>query len=124
MSTASSMRASTDAPVNDLVSKRWSPYAFSEKRVSAADLRSLFEAARWAPSSNNEQPWRFVMATKDSPEAYARLFNCLKESNRRPDLFGAPFASLNALYVMVALGRARKLKQREGKAMVFKIGRS
>jgi hypothetical protein len=45
----------------------------------------------------------------------------LKQSNRRPDLFGPPFASLNALYVMVALGRARKLKRREGKAMVFKI---
>ncbi len=47
----------------------------------------------------------------------------LKHSNRRPDLFGRPFASLNALYVMVALGRARKLKRREGKAMVFKITR-
>jgi hypothetical protein len=47
----------------------------------------------------------------------------LKHSNRRPDLFGRPFASLNALYVMVALGRARKLKRREGKAMVFKIAR-
>ncbi len=47
----------------------------------------------------------------------------LKHSNRRPDLFGSPFASLNALYVMVALGRARKLKRREGKAMVFKITR-
>jgi hypothetical protein len=46
----------------------------------------------------------------------------LKHSNRRPDLFGAPFASLNALYVMVALGYARKLTRREGKAMVFKIG--
>ena len=48
----------------------------------------------------------------------------LKESNRRPDLFSAPFAALNALYVMVALGRARKLKRHEGKAMVFKIARS
>ncbi len=45
----------------------------------------------------------------------------LRRSSRRPDLFGGPFASLNALYVMVALGRARKLKRREGKAMVFKI---
>jgi hypothetical protein len=45
----------------------------------------------------------------------------LKGSSRRPDLFGAPFATLNALYVMVALGRARKLKRREGKAMVFRI---
>ena len=48
----------------------------------------------------------------------------LKRNSRRPDLFGGPFSSLQALYVMVALGRARKLKRREGKAMVFKIGRS
>jgi hypothetical protein len=47
----------------------------------------------------------------------------LKRSNRRPDLFGRPFASLNALYAMVALGCAQKLKRREGKAMVFKIGK-
>ncbi len=47
----------------------------------------------------------------------------LKRSSRRPDLFGGAFSSLNALYVLVALGRARKLKRREGKAMVFKIGR-
>ena len=45
----------------------------------------------------------------------------LRLSSRRPDLFGDSFASLNALYVMVALGRAKKLKRREGKAMVFKI---
>jgi hypothetical protein len=48
----------------------------------------------------------------------------LKQSSRRPDLFGKPFAALQALYVMVALGRARKLKRREGKAMVFKISRA
>ena len=48
----------------------------------------------------------------------------LKRSSRRPGLFRGPFSSLQALYVMVALGRARKLKRREGKAMVFKISRS
>ena len=47
----------------------------------------------------------------------------LKRSSRRPGFFGGPFSSLQALYVMVALGRARKLKRREGKAMVFKIRR-
>ncbi len=48
----------------------------------------------------------------------------LQRSSRRPSLFPGPFSSLQALYVMVALGRARKLKQREGKAMVFKIAGS
>jgi hypothetical protein len=45
----------------------------------------------------------------------------LRKNGRRPDLFGSPFAALNTLYVMVALGRARKLKRREGRAMLFKI---
>lgn len=66
----------------------------------------------------------------DTPEVIASAFGGkklttgrLKRSGRRPDLFGGPFASLNALYVMAALGRARKLKQRDGKAMVFRIKR-
>jgi nitroreductase len=53
-------------PVHDLIRSRWSPVAFSLKRVEAEKLRSLFEAARWAPSSFNEQPWRFIVATRDS----------------------------------------------------------
>jgi len=43
--------ASTDYPINPLLAERWSPYAFADRPVSVADLRSLFEAARWAPSS-------------------------------------------------------------------------
>ena len=43
----------------------------------------LFEAARWAPSSNNEQPWRFIVATKEHEANWARLFDCLVEGNRR-----------------------------------------
>jgi len=46
-------------------------------------LRILFEAARWAPSSNNEQPWRFVVATKEHEQDWVRLFECLVEGNRR-----------------------------------------
>jgi nitroreductase len=82
MSTMSSMQAATDAPVHDFIAKRWSPYAFSDKRVSAADLRSLFEAARWAPSSYNEQPWRYIVATADKPKEFERLLSCLVEGNQ------------------------------------------
>ena len=49
-------KASTDYPIHELLTQRWSPYAFDPRPVAAADLRSLFEAARWAPSSYNEQP--------------------------------------------------------------------
>lgn len=75
-------QASPDHPVHELIARRWSPYAFSERAVSREDLLSLFEAARWAPSSYNEQPWRFIVATKDAPEAFARLLSCLVEPNQ------------------------------------------
>ena len=51
--------------------------------VETDKLRSVFEAARWAPSSDNEQPWQFVVATKNSPSEYDRLFQCLKEGNKK-----------------------------------------
>ena len=75
-------RASTDYPVHELLAERWSPYAFQDRPVSDADLRSLFEAARWAPSSYNEQPWSYVVATKQSPEPFGQLLSCLVEANQ------------------------------------------
>ena len=50
--------------------------------MSEADLRSLFEAARWAPSSYNEQPWSYLVATREDPEEFARLLSCLVEANQ------------------------------------------
>lgn len=74
--------ARTDHPIQSLLSERWSPYAFSDRPVSGADLQSLFEAARWAASSYNEQPWRYIVATKDDPAAFERLLSCLVEGNQ------------------------------------------
>jgi nitroreductase len=51
--------------------------------VEPEQLQSLFEAARWAPSSNNEQPWHFIVGTKADPPAHDRLVACLKEGNRK-----------------------------------------
>lgn len=75
--------ATTQHPIHELLSRRWSPRAFDERPVERDKLASLFEAARWAPSSNNEQPWRFILARKEEPEIYARLFGCLKEGNQK-----------------------------------------
>lgn len=75
-------RASPDYPVHDLITARWSPYAFDDRPVSESDLRSLFEAARWAASSYNEQPWSYIVATKANPEEFARLLSCLVEGNQ------------------------------------------
>ncbi len=74
--------ASPDHPIHDLLAKRWSPYAFADRAVSADDLRSVFEAARWSASSYNEQPWRYVVATKADPAEFERLLSCLVEGNR------------------------------------------
>src|SRR5208282_3225216 len=73
--------ATTDFPVHDLIRNRWSPRAFSDKPVEPAVLASLFEAARWAPSSSNEQPWAYLVATKDNPEDFAKMLSVLVEFN-------------------------------------------
>ena len=75
-------KASPDYPIHEPLAARWSPYAFEDRRVPEADVRSLFEAARWAPSSFNEQPWRYLVATKDDPEQFQRLLSCLVEGNQ------------------------------------------
>lgn len=74
--------ASPDHPINELLAKRWSPYAFSDRPVADADLVSLFEAARWSASSYNEQPWAYFIATAENQEEFARLLSCLVPSNQ------------------------------------------
>jgi nitroreductase len=75
-------RPDTVPTVIDPIRNRWSPRAFLDKPVSRADLRTLLQAARWAASCFNEQPWRFILATKDNPEEYARLLSVLVEKNQ------------------------------------------
>jgi nitroreductase len=74
--------ATPDHPIHELIAKRWSPYAFSGRAVSDSDLRSLFEAARWAASSYNEQPWTYIVATSANPQEFERLLSCLVEGNQ------------------------------------------
>lgn len=73
--------ASASHPIHDLLRHRWSPRAFSAQPVEPAVLASLFEAARWAPSSNNEQPWAYLVATADRSEDFARTLSVLVEFN-------------------------------------------
>jgi nitroreductase len=73
-------------PVHELIAKRQSGRAFSPKPVDAANIGSLLEAARWASSCSNEQPWNFVVtkkaaAEKDKPSAHERLLGCLVDFN-------------------------------------------
>jgi nitroreductase len=77
-----SMEVFADHPVHELITKRWSPYSFDARSVTNADLCSLFEAARWAPSSYNEQPWNYIVAKKENAEEFQRLLSCLVEGNQ------------------------------------------
>lgn len=71
----------TNHPVSDLVLRRHSPRAFADRPIDDATLSSLFEAARWAPSSFNEQPWRFVYVHRSDPE-HAAAVEVLVEGNQ------------------------------------------
>jgi nitroreductase len=73
--------ANTGAPVHELIRNRWSPRAFADKPVAPEVLQSVFEAARWAPSSNNEQPWAYLVATNDDAENFAKMVSILVEFN-------------------------------------------
>jgi len=75
--------AQTNYPIEEILTRRWSPRAFSGRMVEPEKLRRLWEAARWAPSSFNEQPWHFIVATRENPEEYERLLNCLSERNQQ-----------------------------------------
>ncbi len=68
--------------IDQLIKKRKSIRAFSEKTIGDETLVKLFEAARWAPSSMNEQPWRFILAKKSDSADFEKMKNCLVEGNR------------------------------------------
>jgi nitroreductase len=66
----------------DVLSKRWSPRAFEPRAVEADKLSTLFEAARWAPSCYNDQPWSFLITRRDSDAAYEQLLATLMTANQ------------------------------------------
>jgi len=69
--------------IHDVIARRESAHAFSPRAVAPATLRSILEAARWAPSSYNVQPWAFVVATKDQPAEHEAVASTLMDLNRR-----------------------------------------
>lgn len=74
--------APIDPRAHELIRRRWSPRTFADRPVEAETLRLLLEAAQWAPSSYNEQPWVFLVATRQEPEEYERLLGCLVPFNQ------------------------------------------
>lgn len=76
-----SQRRQADHQIDQLFLDRWSPRAMSGEAISEADLMVLFEAARWAPSSYNNQPWRLLYARRDTPH-WALFFELLGDFNK------------------------------------------
>ena len=74
--------AETQVPIHELMRRRWSPRAFSELPVEPHKLLSVFEAARWAASASNEQPWAFLVATQGDPKNYENMLGVLVDFNR------------------------------------------
>lgn len=74
--------SATEHPIAEVLQRRWSPLAFADRPVEPEKLLSVLEAARWAASSYNEQPWSYIVATKDNPAEFDRLLTCLAAGNQ------------------------------------------
>ncbi len=74
-------KRTSEYPINPLILSRWSPRSMTGEELGDDDIMPLFEAARWAPSSFNNQPWRFIYAKRNT-EHWDRLFNLLVDANK------------------------------------------
>ena len=79
----SALQTTPPAGLHELIRDRWSPRAFVDRPVEPEKLRLLFEAASWAASCFNEQPWRFVVAERSNPGEFGRILNLLAEKNQQ-----------------------------------------
>ena len=76
-------KATTEVPINDVIAQRWSPRAFDPNYIIEDDsIKSLFEAARWAPSCYGDQPWQFILFNKKDATSWTRALNCLSIGNQ------------------------------------------
>lgn len=101
-------------PVEPLIYRRWSPRSMSGEALAEHEIDALFEAARWAPSCFNEQPWRFLFARRDTP-SWKTFFSLLVEGNQR-------WASNAALLAVVVSRRAFERNERESRTHSFDAG--
>lgn len=108
--------AKNNFPIYPLIRSRWSPRAFSDRPVEKEKLQSLFEAARWAPSSMNEQPWRFIVGQKGD-KTWQKIHDALVEFNQN--------WAVNAPVLIVNLGkRTFTYKGRENVHYMYDTGQA
>lgn len=74
--------AQPEYPIHSLFINRWSPRAFATNPVALESIKKVLEAARWAPSSYNEQPWRFIVGVKEENDSYDKIFESLGTFNQ------------------------------------------
>ena len=83
MATPAPKLPQTESALHELIRHRWSPVGFdSERSIGRATLISILEAGRWAASSSNLQPWRFIVAPKENREEFQKLYSILREGNQ------------------------------------------
>ncbi len=78
----SATTSNLEHPIAAVLERRHSPRLFSDAAVKTGVIRSLFEAARWAPSSFNEQPWRYLVATHEQTRDFQAVVDCLVPTNQ------------------------------------------
>ncbi len=107
--------AITSLDIHPLIKNRWSPRAFSSKPVSADKIARVFEAARWAPSSFNEQPWRFIVGVKGDG-TWEKLYECLVEFNQ--------IWTETSPVLILAIGKKTSSKGGENSVYQYDVGQS
>lgn len=107
--------ANTLLNIHPVIKQRWSPRAFSEKAVQGEQLQRIFEAARWAPSSFNEQPWRFIVGRKGD-DTWNALHECLVEFNQ--------IWTKNVPVLVLAIGNTLSAKGEKNSVYEYDVGQS
>jgi nitroreductase len=101
-------------PINPLILNRWSPRAMTGEDLDNEEIMSLFEAARWAPSSYNNQPWRFIYAKRNT-EHWERMFSLLADGNKS-------WAKNSALLVVVISRKNFEYNEKPARTHQFDAG--
>ena len=102
--TAAIKIAATDHPIHPLLQARWSPRAFADRPVEPEKILALLEAARWAPSGSNGQPWHFIVGVRGQSATHDKLAAALKEGNL-PWAAQAPVLMLTVAKTTTSSGR-------------------
>ena len=116
MSTIETIKqAASDYTIHPLVASRWSPRAYSLKPIETDKLQRIFEAARWAASANNLQPWHFLVGFKGD-NVYNKIFATLVEFNQ--------LWATNAPVLVLAIGKTSNLKGEPNKSCSYDLGQA